>query len=288
MQSAQFALHAQIEERHWWFTARRRILRTLVENVLEPVRPGDEPNLVIDVGCGTGANIASLADRYRCVGIDTSPEAIERARERYPRVDFVCGYAPDDLGDLAEQASLFLLTDVLEHVPDDFALLSRLFAAAAPGAFFLITVPANLALWSEHDESFGHYRRYNRERLESVWSGLPVTPLLCSYYNTRLYPVVRGVRWWNRRRGRASGAAGTDFNLPPAPVNRTLERIFAGEARRLVDLLHRRSTTGYARGVSLIALLQREAGEIEVRHKPAAAGQDYFDPARGELIACAT
>ena len=41
-------------------------------------------------------------------------------------------------------------------------MLSGLLAAAAPGAYFLLTVPADESLWSEHDESFGHYRRYDR------------------------------------------------------------------------------------------------------------------------------
>ena len=68
MQSPQFLLHADIEQRHWWFVARRRIMRRLVNRV---VRPGPDVT-VVDVGCGTGANIASLTDAYRCVGIDTS------------------------------------------------------------------------------------------------------------------------------------------------------------------------------------------------------------------------
>ena len=72
MQSAQFQLHADIEERHWWFVARRRILRAIVEQLVPP----SPEATVIDIGCGTGANLASLADHYRCIGIDTSPEAM--------------------------------------------------------------------------------------------------------------------------------------------------------------------------------------------------------------------
>src|SRR6185503_12431523 len=130
-----------------------------------------------------------------------------------------CGFAPHDLGDVVETARLFLLMDVLEHVPDDFELFSELLAAANPGSYFLVTVPAHLALWSPHDVAFGHYRRYDQERLEAVWKGLPVTVRLCSYYNSRLYPVVRSVRAVNRLLGRSSGAVGTDFKLPSPAVN---------------------------------------------------------------------
>lgn len=253
MQSAQFQLHARIEERHWWFVGRRRILRDVVREVLPP-RSG---HMVIDVGCGTGANLAGFADGYECVGIDTSQEAISLARERFPKIRFICGYAPQDLGETAGRAGLFLLTDVLEHVPDDRALLSQLVTAAKPGGFILLTVPADMSLWSEHDVSFGHYRRYDLEQLSQVWAGLPVTALAISYFNSRLYPAVKAVRAWNRRLRKAAGEAGTDFRLPSRPVNAALARIFASESRTLIDLLHHRRRHGFRAGVSLLALLRR-------------------------------
>jgi hypothetical protein len=155
---------------------------------------------------------------------------------------------------------LFLLTDVLEHIEDDRAMFSELVAAARPGCYFLLTVPADPALWSEHDESFGHFRRYDRARLEDVWAGLPVSTLLVSYFNARLLPVIRLVRTWNRRRGRAAGQAGTDFWLPNRPANCLLTATLAGEAARLVATLHGRNRS-YRAGASLVALLRREEAD---------------------------
>ena len=91
MHYEQFQLHADIEQRHWWFVGRRRILCRLVAEVLPPIAA---KRVIVDVGCGTGGNIAALADRYRCVGIDTSAEAIELARQRFPHVRFIAGRAP--------------------------------------------------------------------------------------------------------------------------------------------------------------------------------------------------
>ena len=71
---------------------------------------------------------------------------IELARQRFPEVQFLTGRAPDDLGDLARQARLFTMMDVLEHVDDDRALFAELLAAATPGSYFLLTVPADMAL----------------------------------------------------------------------------------------------------------------------------------------------
>lgn len=275
MQSAQFQLHARIEERHWWFVARRQIVRRLVREVLPPSRA----TTIVDVGCGTGANLASLAGDYNCVGIDTSGEAVRLAAERFPQVRFLHGYAPQDLGEVVDEAKLVMMMDVLEHVPDDFALLSSMLAATQPGTYFLLTVPADMALWSQHDVSFGHYRRYTVERLRQAWAGLPVTPLVVSPYNARLYGMVKLIRALNQRRGEAAGIAGTDFRQPAGPLNALLTRTFAGESQRLVNLLHGRRQAPYRRGVSLLALLYREHGQFEVRTRPDWLAADPHDPA---------
>ena len=196
--------------------------------------PPSPEAIVVDVGCGTGGNIAALAGQYRCVGIDTSEEAIRLARVLYggqeclahPAPEFLTGRAPEGLGELAKLARLFLLTDVLEHIEDDRAMFAELVAAASPGCYFLVTVPADPSLWSQHDVSFGHYRRYGVARLAEVWAGLPVAPLMVSYFNSRLLPMVRLVRAWNQRRGRAAGRVGTDFWLPNPIANGLLTRDF--------------------------------------------------------------
>jgi SAM-dependent methyltransferase len=282
MQSAQFELHAEIEDRHWWFVARRKILRRIVGSVV----PAGDGRLVLDVGCGTGANLGALAGDYQCVGIDTSAQAIELARSRFPRIEFRHGYAPGAVSDVLARASLVLLTDVLEHVPDDFSLFSSLLAATRPGTYFLVTVPADASLWSRHDESFGHYRRYDAERLKRVWQGLPATCLLTSHYNSRLYPAVKLVRWWNRRRGEAHGAAGTDFSMPSRPVNRCLEWILADESRRLLGLVSGRRRSAYGQGVSLIALVRREAGQCLERNRPTDVAADLYSPENALPAGC--
>ncbi|MEX0677073.1 MAG: class I SAM-dependent methyltransferase [Pirellulales bacterium] len=281
MQSAQFQLHAEIEDRHWWFVARRQILTDVIHAIVPP----SPPATIVDVGCGTGANLAGLAEQYERIGIDTSADAIRLAKSRFPRVQFIHGLAPRDLGPIMDRAGLILLSDVLEHVPDDFELFSELLAAARPGAFFLITVPADLALWSEHDRAFGHYRRYDSARLEQLWQGLPARPVFISPFNARLYPIVKAIRGWNRLRHKSSGEAGTDFQMPGPLVNRTLERCFAGERHKLVRLARGDAVSPYRRGVSLIALIRREPGPFKPRRKPSHVASDYFDPAADQSTA---
>lgn len=274
MESGIFPVQAELEGKHWWFVARRKILAALVNRVF----PAPQEGAILDVGCGTGGNIGHFADAYRCIGIDPTPVAIELGKERFPKVQFICGMAPDDLGELMDQVRLVLLTDVLEHVPDDFEMLSKLWKAAAPGCLFLITVPADERLWSPHDESHAHYRRYDQERLERIWQDLPATPLLVSYFNSRLYPLIRSARQVSRWLGRGSGVNDSDLKMPAGITNKLLRNVFAGEATGLLKQLDGKRSSGPGYGVSLIALVRREAGEVTPYKRPDDVPNDLHHP----------
>ncbi len=254
MHRAHFEVVADVDQRHWWFLARRKILR----DVLACVVPPDRSSTVIDVGCGTGANIAALASQYRCIGIDTSADAITFAQQRFPDVQFICGYAPADLGEAPAQAKAMLLMDVLEHVKDDREVFEPLARSLQPGAIMLVTVPADMRLWSAHDEGLLHFRRYNPSMLRTLWRGLPLEPIATTHFCTRLYPLARFGRSIARLRNHVlSPRDEWDMRVPAGPINRMLERTFEGESRTLVDFVKGRRRSGYSYGVSMLALLRR-------------------------------
>jgi SAM-dependent methyltransferase len=252
-----FQVHAEVERRHWWFTARRRILRTVVETVLPPGRS----RVVLDLGCGVGATAPAFHPDYSYIAYEPSQVAVDFARATYPGVEFRVGTAASAADDLS-RADVVLLTDVIEHVEDDRGLLRDALTPMRHGSWLLVTVPAGMELWSPHDVALGHYRRYDTDSLLEVCSGLPARVAMISCFNARLYGPVRVVRWLTSRFRRAAGHGGTDFSIPPAPVNALLNRIFAGEAPRLARAVAEGGSP-YARGVSIIALLQRtSAGEL--------------------------
>lgn len=94
--------------------------------------PGDR---VLDIGCGPGTMVPYLPGTDY-VGIDSSSEYIERARERYPRARFVCQRVGEY--DLVEPDcfDIVLALGVLHHLDDDEALTLFQIARAAmkPGA----------------------------------------------------------------------------------------------------------------------------------------------------------
>ncbi|MGK2961465.1 MAG: class I SAM-dependent methyltransferase [Gemmatimonadaceae bacterium] len=247
-----FATHARMEDAHWWFRARQQILNAILRTRFPPGRKAR----LLDVGCGTGGTSARFPSNFEVVGVEPSEPAVELARKRFPQIEFVAGLAPDAVLDHARNTDIFVLTDVLEHIEHDRSMVERLVKVAKPDALFLTTVPANEDLWTEHDVSHGHYRRYTLESFGVLWQNLPVEVKLLSYYNYRLYPLVYASRRISQLRRKAASHNDTDLSLPPAPLNRALEAIFAGEARRIVGHIDA-GKPAYERGVSIIALFQK-------------------------------
>ena len=280
MDKAEFDLHAKVEQRHWWFTGRRHIMQQL----LRQLSPPGEGHTVVDIGCGTGANIGSLAEEYKAVGVDASDYAIEHAQKTFPNVEFHCTTDSAVLAEIVSTANVVTIMDVLEHVPDDYEMLSQLLSASREGAHFLITVPANLSLWSKHDEVFGHYRRYDADQLAAVWAGLDVECRLLSYFNARLYPVVRFIRGRKKKREQGTDAHESDLKTPMAPLNVALHSVFAGESRKLARALRHDIPMPYKQGVSLLAVLRRGADEIAPRSRPEDAARDYFNPVSKQYL----
>ncbi|HSV28217.1 MAG TPA: class I SAM-dependent methyltransferase [Candidatus Omnitrophota bacterium] len=248
-----YEVHAALEDRHWWFEGRRRIVYPLIDDLV-----ARRPGMVVDIGCGTGGTIAPLGGKYQVLGIDAAQGAIDIARRKYPGVEFRVGLAPDAIADVMEHASVLTMMDVLEHIEDDAAALARIVEAMRPGSFMLITVPAGMELWSGHDEVAHHLRRYDRDGLRRCWQGLPVREIVLTPYNTLLYPAIWAVRQVTRRLKSDGGAPRTDFHLPSPPVNALLAALFGAEGGRIRAVARgERAATGYPFGVSLLAVIER-------------------------------
>jgi hypothetical protein len=97
-------------------------------------------------------------------------------------------------------------------------------------------------------------------------------------FNARLYPLVRLRRAVASLIGESSGARGTDLSLPPAPLNRLLAAAFAGERDAVVGALTR-GAAPFRSGVSLLALLERQAGDVVPRTRPPEVPADLHVPA---------
>jgi SAM-dependent methyltransferase len=241
MERAVFDRMAELDQHHWWFLARRRILKALIERVVRPPKKAR----ILEVGCGTGHNLAMLKTfgRVEASELDRCARAV--ANKRLPGK--VKEAKLPDLSMFERNGyDLIALLDVLEHVPDDLASLRAIHRRLKPGGALLMTVPANPWMWSAHDAAHHHFRRYTKKQLEELFlrSGLEVQ--LLTYFNSLLFPLVAAARLLGKITRRDSA----DDKLPSEWVNAALDKIFGFEARLL-------GRVPMPFGVSLVAVVRR-------------------------------
>jgi len=250
----QFKIHEQQDEKHWWFLGRRNIL----VNVLKTIVPPSPSNLLLDIGCGVGANLSELSQFYTCIGLDISKEAIQIAKKEFPHIQFFCESFDEHRPKLKKEINICLLLDVLEHIKNDFDFLKNIIDSLIPGTHILITIPADKSLWSRHDESFGHFRRYTIEDLEILIQQLPVKTIFLSYFNSRMYYPIKIMRTLGKKFRISWGPSGTDNFMPYSWINSVLKRILSGEQKKLIEFLKGQRKKGYSYGCSLMAVLKKE------------------------------
>lgn len=116
---------------------RRRTVRNLMR------RYGAQAPM-LDAGCGTGLNLASMPGGS--IGIDLNPRNLALIRERLPD-------HPVALGDIEampfedQSFSTVVCTEVLEHVPYPATALEEMRRVLKPGGVLIGSVPCRSMIW---------------------------------------------------------------------------------------------------------------------------------------------
>ena len=218
---------AELDDRHWWYRARRKILADLIRR--DAQLPPDAR--ILEIGCGTGHNLAMLAGFGHVDGLELDDEARELSEKRLGRK--IMRSPLPELSEVADKSyDLIGAFDVIEHIDDDQAALAAIATKLKPGAKFVMTVPAHPWMWTAHDVANHHKRRYSKRALRALVDGSPMRLDRIGYFNSLLFPIAVVERTISKLRGKDDG----NVSLPPAPLNATLEAVFAAE-RYLVGRL---------------------------------------------------
>ena len=219
MQSHHYPILYQVEDSHWWYVGRRRIIRSLVEKMLS-----NRKARILDVGCGTGANLKMLADYGRAEGVDISPQAVEFCRER--GLDSVRLGAAEQLPYENDSFELVTALDVIEHLDDDVAGLREMRRVLRHDGRVLLFVPAFMFLWGVQDDVSNHRRRYTLPSLVKAVEEAGFAVEWSSYANISFFlPVlmVRSVMRWLGLR------AATEYGINISLMNGSFSQLFAAE-----------------------------------------------------------
>ena len=236
--------HDRLEDRHWWFEGRRRVIRSVLRRHLLP----RAHRKILDVGCGTGGMFPLLMEFGEVDGAEASPDALERARRKFPSRRIESCSLPDSLPEGTwDVATAF---DVIEHLDAPIESLRAMASRVPFDGQVVVTVPAFQFLWSQHDVVNHHRRRYSRLDLVSALSSAGLKVTFVSYFNTLLFPAVAGARLLERLMPSRFGSSEADLEETPGPLNQVLTTLFGSERLAV-------GRTQLPFGVSLIAVAQR-------------------------------
>lgn len=130
---------------------------------------------ILEVGTGCRSFTKKITndkkDINRLVSIEPSTTIYNMSLSNYTFPDYV-EFLNIDLFDLHTENNrkfdTIIFIHVLEHIENDKAALDKAYDLVSSGGYVLLEVPALQWLYSEHDKTIGHYRRYNKKLMKSI------------------------------------------------------------------------------------------------------------------------
>ena len=243
MQLHTYSIMYEVEGSHWWFVGRRKILKSFVARIVADLKRR-RPE-ILDIGCGTGANLEMLAEFGEAQGVDVSAEALAFCRTR--GLDHVRQGEAEQLPYEDSKFDLVTALDVVEHLDDDLSGLKEMRRVLHPHGRALIFVPAFMFLWGVQDDISNHRRRYTLSGIKSVLQSAGFELERATYANiTFFFPILLG-----RILMRATGyRPASENNLTIGGLNGVLGSLFGAESSLLRHL-------NFPFGVSIICVARR-------------------------------
>lgn len=218
MDESLVAQYPDLERGHFWWATRREFVTGLIADF----EAGSQLS-VLDVGCGSGMTARALAGvGASVVGVDLETHGTSGD----DRVSLVQGDYLQEASRLGQFDAVVAL-DAVEHFPDDHEVVSAMKSNIVPGGNLIVTVPAYQFLWSSHDVTNQHYRRYTRRRLREVLTGAGLEVDRIGYIFAALTLPKLGLTLIERAT-KDSAPTGTDVTSWP---NRAAGAYFGAETR---------------------------------------------------------
>ncbi|MFA5401192.1 MAG: class I SAM-dependent methyltransferase [Dehalococcoidia bacterium] len=240
----------EMEQKHFWHVGRKEIILDVIRRSItcpEKIR-------MLEIGCGNGNVLEFLRqNNINAEGCDLFLEGLKFCRQRSGSVPL---YRIDVLAlPFKAEYEAVGLFDVLEHIEDDVKALCEIHRALRPGGYLILTVPAYQSLWSRHDDTSHHIRRYSKKALMAKLehSGFSVSRV--TFFMFFLFPLLASIRLisriFNFDKNKNKGINGS-LEYKTIPV---INDIFLA-LLRLEKYLIRNMDLPF--GVSLIAVVRRD------------------------------
>jgi SAM-dependent methyltransferase len=169
-------------ENNYWVYARSLFVKYLLKRRVAKDAP------ILEVGCGSGIVLDRLArSGFNCRGVELGTPKLLPSVEKlaWTGVSFQSLDAP-----YRESVRCVLLLDVVEHIHEPEQFLREIYDLIPNLDWVLVTVPARRELWSNYDDYFGHFRRYDRKSLAALLTQTGYEDVEIGYFFHTLYPPM--------------------------------------------------------------------------------------------------
>jgi len=206
---------------YWWYRGLREILSYFIDKF--------QPKIILDAGCGTGANINFLNksnDKYQIYGVDISKEALDLAKEYKIQNIFQANvsklpfennffdliYCMDVLGNLNPEETHQTIAEFWRSLKKDGVLIIQ--TAALP--------------WinSKHDRYWDIQKRYSVNEIAKIIEEDNFEILKKTYRHFFLFPIIAIIKLINKKGSEVNSG---DFRKVPNFINNLLYLIMKFE-----------------------------------------------------------
>ena len=182
---------SKLEDSYWWFVGRRIVIEDILIKNFKKIKLE-----ILDWGCGTGKNYFLLSKFGNVLGVDSSSHYIEINKNK----GIFNVLQANNINEFKSDIYYDLVTnfDVLEHIREDEEYLIKVNNLLKPNGHILITVPAYQFIWTKLDQVLGHYRRYNKQVINSLLEKTGYEIIKSSYFFTILSPAFITIRLFQK------------------------------------------------------------------------------------------
>ena len=192
--------YRELYEKHWWWRARTQFIEAKIRNLSSPGRK----QTILDVGCGDALFFDRLQNFGDVEGVEPFANLVSHDNPHRAKVH-LCSF--DERFQPGKLFSLILMLDVLEHLPDPVLALRHGLSLLNPDGLFILTVPAFMSLWTNHDVINQHVTRFTKSSFAKVASQAGFVIHEQSYLYHWTCPVKLAVRLTE-----------SIFRVPPRPA----------------------------------------------------------------------
>jgi SAM-dependent methyltransferase len=246
MQQHTYAIMDEVEGSHWWFVGRRAILDSFLRQIVEKIRTPRSVLRILDVGCGTGANLEMLSAYGQAEGVDVSDDALAFCEKKGLKAQK--GLA-ESLPFADEAFDLTTALDVVEHLDDDIAGLKEMYRVTKKGGYSLIFVPAFMWLWGVQDDISNHRIRYTRSQIVERLRTAGYEIERATYANWTFFAPILGGRMLMKVTGIKPES---ENNITVSALNGVFGKLFGSERFWLRHL-------DFPFGVSIVVVARKSA-----------------------------